>query len=91
VEGHVDSTNGTTLLARLCINALQLRETIDKTARKNVDYLVDLHRTGISYTTSMITKFRVLDKSEEVTKSIKFFKVLNMFVGGMKVKDVQQM
>jgi hypothetical protein len=91
VEGHVDAMNGTTLLARLCINALQLRETIDKTTRKNVDYFVDLHRTGISYTTSMITKFRVLDKSEKFTKAIKFFKVLNMLVVGMKVKDAQQM
>jgi len=84
--------NGTTLLARLCTNALQLRETNnDKTARKNIDYFVDLHRTGISYTTSMITKFRVLDKSEKVTKSIRFFKVLNMLIGGMNVKDAQQM
>ncbi|RIA89212.1 hypothetical protein C1645_206946 [Glomus cerebriforme] len=94
VEGHVDAMNGTTLLVRLCanaLNALQLRETIDKATRKIGDYIVDLHRTGILYTTSIITKFRVLDKNEEVTKAIKFFKVLlNMLVGGMKGKDAQQ-
>ncbi|RGB24090.1 hypothetical protein C1646_747941 [Rhizophagus diaphanus] len=90
VEGHVDTMNGTTLLVRLCTNALQLRETIDKTTRKIVDYFVDLHRAGILYTTSIITKFKVLDKSEEVMKAIKFFKILSMLVGGMKVKDAQQ-
>ncbi|GES75247.1 cohesin subunit [Rhizophagus clarus] len=64
VEGHVDTMNGTTSLVRLCTNALQLRETIDKTT--------------------------LLDKSEEVMKAIKFFKILSMLVGGMKVKDAQQ-
>lgn len=91
MEGHVDTMNGTTSLVRLCTNALQLRETIDKTTRKIVDYFVDLHRTGILYTTSIITKFKVLDKNEEVMKAIKFFKILSMMVGGMKVKDAQQM
>jgi hypothetical protein len=90
VEGHVDTMNGTTSLVRLCTNALQLRETIDKT-RKIVDYFVDLHRTGILYTTSIIMKFKALDKSEEIMKAIKFFKILSMLVGGMKAKDAQQM
>ncbi|CAI2165090.1 10174_t:CDS:10 [Funneliformis geosporum] len=90
VESHVDTMNGTTSLARLCANALQLRETNDKASRKNVDCFVDFHHKGISFITSMITKFRVLDKSEEVTKSIRFFKILNTFIVGMNVNGARQ-
>ncbi|CAG8546027.1 2319_t:CDS:10 [Diversispora eburnea] len=88
VERHIDSTNGTSWLARLCSNALQFRG--NKSSRKETGHIVELHKEGISYITSIISGYRLISNNEAISRVIKFFKILTMLLTGINFNDANK-
>ncbi|CAG8572280.1 17239_t:CDS:2, partial [Gigaspora rosea] len=93
VDGKVRTMNATMSLARICGNTLQLRDTSDKSSHKDMDYVVELHRSGIQHICSMINAYQLIDDTEGeecLVKSIQFFKVLTKLFGGITCNDAQK-
>ncbi|KAF0441284.1 Cohesin complex subunit SA-1/2 [Gigaspora margarita] len=93
VDGKVRTMNATMSLARICGNTLQLRDTSDKSSHKDMDYVVELHRSGIQHICSMINAYQLINDTEGkecLVKSIQFFKVLTRLFGGITCNDAQK-
>ncbi|CAJ0899220.1 10640_t:CDS:10 [Entrophospora sp. SA101] len=97
MSGRVQSMYGTSLLARICANILQVRDNNTNNSRKGINantnansHLVRLHRGGIIYVWTNIHQLTETKNFEAIIKMLKFFKILSLLVGGMNSNDADR-
>ncbi|CAG8501715.1 4866_t:CDS:10 [Dentiscutata heterogama] len=93
VDGKVRTMNATMSLVRICANTLQLRDTSDKSSHKDMDHVVELHRSGIQHICSLINAYQIINDAEGkecLEKSIQFFRILSRLFGGIACNDAQK-
>lgn len=98
MKGCVQSMYGTSLLARICANILQVRDSNANNSRKGTNsntnansHLVRLHCSGIIHVWEKIYELTEAGEFEDVIKMLKFFKILSLLVGGMNSNDADRM